>query len=156
MDSSMWLGCSKFHTTFANRLGGSRVSDNVLHVRSPVAVAMMLGAYGASSPCLAAGDPPLDSPRASHGLHPPSADAVSCIALYLTLLEVCCLVQVHVVYEDVWERRDVLGIHAQKQAGLFWVGACIPAGRLFPQDFLEFARIAERCGVWSMGYAHSG
>ncbi|GAB4819719.1 hypothetical protein N2152v2_006765 [Parachlorella kessleri] len=54
--------------------------------------------------------------------------------------------EVHVVYEDVWERRDVLGIHAQKQPGLFWVGACVPAGRLFPQDFLEFARIAERYG----------
>ena len=53
-------------------------------------------------------------------------------------------VQVHVEYDDVWERRDVLGIHPQKQAGLFWVGACVPAGRLQAEDFHAFADIAER------------
>lgn len=53
------------------------------------------------------------------------------------------LIQVHVAYDDVWERRDVLGIHPQRQEGMFWVGACIPAGRFQAQDFLEFARVAE-------------
>lgn len=52
--------------------------------------------------------------------------------------------QVHVAYDDVWERRDVLGVHPQKQPGLFWVGACVPAGRLQAQDFFEFARIADK------------
>lgn len=52
--------------------------------------------------------------------------------------------QVHVTYDDVWERRDVLGVHAQKQEGLFWVGACIPAGRFFAADFHAFADIADR------------
>ena len=33
----------------------------------------------------------------------------------------CCDVQ----YPDKWERRSVLGIHPQKQEGLFWVGAKI-------------------------------
>ncbi len=48
-------------------------------------------------------------------------------------------------YDDVWKRRDVLGVHAQKQAGFVWVGACVPAGRLFAADLREFARIAEEC-----------
>lgn len=50
---------------------------------------------------------------------------------------------VHPVHEGTWERRDILGVHPQKQAGLNWVGACVPAGRLLPKDFDEIARIAE-------------
>lgn len=54
--------------------------------------------------------------------------------------------EVHVSYDDVWQRRDVLGIHAQKQPGFFWVGACVPAGRLQAADFEAMADIAERYG----------
>ena len=58
----------------------------------------------------------------------------------------------HAQYDDVWERRDVLGVHPQKQAGFVWVGACVPAGRLFASDLREFARVAEECApeaAWS-------
>lgn len=37
---------------------------------------------------------------------------------------------VHNAHTDLWPRRDILGVHKQKQAGLNWVGACIPAGRM--------------------------
>lgn len=50
----------------------------------------------------------------------------------------------HVAYDDVWERRDVLGIHAQAQAGLYWAGACVPAGRLHTADFYALADAAEK------------
>jgi ferredoxin-nitrite reductase len=56
----------------------------------------------------------------------------------------------HVGYDDVWKRRDVLGVHAQKQAGYSWVGACVPAGRLVASDFHEFARLAETYGDGTM------
>lgn len=46
-------------------------------------------------------------------------------------------------HEGRWERRDVLGVHDQKQPGMCWVGACVPAGRLQADDFDELARIAE-------------
>lgn len=51
---------------------------------------------------------------------------------------------VHAKYDDVWTRRDVLGIHPQKQEGLSWAGACIPAGRLYAQDFFDFADVADK------------
>jgi hypothetical protein len=44
----------------------------------------------------------------------------------------------------------VLGVHPQKQAGLNWVGACVPAGRMHAEDFDEVARIAE-VGAWWQG-----
>ena len=47
-------------------------------------------------------------------------------------------------YDDVWERRDVLGVHPQKQEGYSWVGACVPTGRIFAQDFYDFADVAEK------------
>ena len=56
----------------------------------------------------------------------------------------CPVWQVHAEYGDVWERRDVLGVHSQKQPGLFWVGACVPAGRLTAEDFHTFADVAEK------------
>jgi ferredoxin-nitrite reductase len=52
--------------------------------------------------------------------------------------------QAHVEYEDEWQRRDVLGVHAQKQPGLFWAGACVPAGRLLADDFYALADVAEK------------
>ncbi len=48
------------------------------------------------------------------------------------------------MYDDVWERRDVLGIHQQKQEGLFWAGACVPAGRMHAADFAALADAAEK------------
>jgi hypothetical protein len=53
--------------------------------------------------------------------------------------------EVHVAYGDVWERRDVMGIHPQKQEGMFWVGAVVPAGRMLPSDFAALADVADRC-----------
>lgn len=53
---------------------------------------------------------------------------------------------VAVDHEGTFERRDILGIHAQKQPGLFWAGACIPVGRLFASDFESLARASERYG----------
>ena len=52
-------------------------------------------------------------------------------------------------YDTPFERRDVLGVHAQKQEGFSWVGACVPTGRLFPQDFYDFADVAEKCASLS-------
>ena len=46
-------------------------------------------------------------------------------------------------YDDDWKRRDVLGVHAQRQEGLYWVGACVPVGRLMAADMDELAHIAE-------------
>jgi ferredoxin-nitrite reductase len=48
--------------------------------------------------------------------------------------------------EIVWEKRDHLGVYAQKQAGLNYVGIHIPLGRLFAEDMFELARIAEIYG----------
>jgi ferredoxin-nitrite reductase len=45
-----------------------------------------------------------------------------------------------------WAKRDHLGVHAQKQAGLNYVGLHIPAGRMFANDFFELARLAEVYG----------
>ena len=47
-------------------------------------------------------------------------------------------------YDDVWERRDVLGVHPQKQEGFSWVGACVPTGRIFADDFYAFADVADK------------
>jgi ferredoxin-nitrite reductase len=41
-----------------------------------------------------------------------------------------------------WAKRDHLGIHSQKQAGLNYVGLHVPAGRMFADDFAELARLA--------------
>ena len=53
--------------------------------------------------------------------------------------------EVHVEYAEPWARRDVLGIHPQKQEGFFWAGACVPAGRMLADDFAQLADAAERC-----------
>ncbi|KXZ49557.1 hypothetical protein GPECTOR_20g411 [Gonium pectorale] len=53
---------------------------------------------------------------------------------------------VHVHHEQPWERRDILGVHPQKQAGLNWVGACVPSGRMHAADFDEIAAVAEKYG----------
>jgi ferredoxin-nitrite reductase len=48
--------------------------------------------------------------------------------------------------EITWEKRDHLGVYAQKQAGLNYVGIHIPLGRLFAADFFELARVIETYG----------
>lgn len=35
---------------------------------------------------------------------------------------------------EAYERRDIVGVHPQKQEGKSWVCVTIPAGRLMPQE----------------------
>lgn len=53
---------------------------------------------------------------------------------------------VHVQHDQPWPRRDLLGVHPQRQPGLYWVGASVPSGRVQANDFDEFARVAETYG----------
>ncbi len=48
--------------------------------------------------------------------------------------------------EIVWDKRDHIGIHAQKQPGLNYVGLHVPVGRLYAPDMFDLARIAEVYG----------
>ncbi|MGB8701056.1 MAG: ferredoxin--nitrite reductase [Thermosynechococcaceae cyanobacterium] len=48
--------------------------------------------------------------------------------------------------EIVWEKRDHIGIHAQKQPGLNYVGLHVPVGRLFAEDMFELSRLGEVYG----------
>jgi ferredoxin-nitrite reductase len=48
--------------------------------------------------------------------------------------------------EILWEKRDHIGIHAQKQPGLNYVGLHVPVGRLFASDMFDLARISEVYG----------
>lgn len=48
--------------------------------------------------------------------------------------------------EIVWDKRDHIGIHAQKQPGLNYVGLHIPVGRLYAADMFDLARISEVYG----------
>lgn len=48
--------------------------------------------------------------------------------------------------EILWDKRDHIGIHAQKQPGLNYVGLHVPVGRLYATDMFELARIAEVYG----------
>jgi ferredoxin-nitrite reductase len=45
------------------------------------------------------------------------------------------------------EKRDHLGVHPQKQAGLNYVGLCVPVGRLHSEDLLALARLSEDYGT---------
>ncbi|CAG9466328.1 unnamed protein product [Pedinophyceae sp. YPF-701] len=49
-------------------------------------------------------------------------------------------------HDEPWQRRDLIGVHPQKQEGYSYVGVCIPVGRLLPEDFKDMARIAEEYG----------
>lgn len=51
-----------------------------------------------------------------------------------------------VEHEGTWERRDLLGVHKQKQEGLCFVGCGVPGGRIQTEDFHEVARVAEQHG----------
>ena len=48
--------------------------------------------------------------------------------------------------EILWDKRDHIGIHAQKQPGLNYVGLHIPIGRLYAHEMFELARMAEVYG----------
>ncbi|MBE9180986.1 ferredoxin--nitrite reductase [Oculatella sp. LEGE 06141] len=48
--------------------------------------------------------------------------------------------------EMAWDKRDHIGVFAQKQPGLNYVGLHIPIGRLFAPDMFEVARLAEVYG----------
>jgi ferredoxin-nitrite reductase len=45
-----------------------------------------------------------------------------------------------------WEKRDHIGVYAQKQPGLHYVGLNIPVGRLSAADMFAIARLAEVYG----------
>ncbi len=45
-----------------------------------------------------------------------------------------------------WDKRDHIGVFAQKQPGLNYVGLHVPVGRLFAADMYEIARLAEVYG----------
>ncbi len=45
-----------------------------------------------------------------------------------------------------WDKRDHIGVFAQKQPGLNYVGLHVPVGRLFAADMYELARLAEVYG----------
>lgn len=45
-----------------------------------------------------------------------------------------------------WDKRDHLGVYQQKQPGLNYVGIHVPIGRLYADEMLELARLAEVYG----------
>lgn len=45
---------------------------------------------------------------------------------------------------DTFERRELLGVHPQKQAGKMRVGILVPAGRLSPTECREIADLADK------------
>ncbi|MEM1168345.1 MAG: ferredoxin--nitrite reductase [Cyanobacteria bacterium P01_H01_bin.35] len=48
--------------------------------------------------------------------------------------------------EIIWEKRDHIGVHEQKQLGLNYVGLNIPVGRFYAADMFDLARLAEVYG----------
>jgi ferredoxin-nitrite reductase len=48
--------------------------------------------------------------------------------------------------EIMWEKRDHIGIYAQKQPSLNYVGLHVPVGRLYAEDMFELSRVAEVYG----------
>jgi ferredoxin-nitrite reductase len=48
--------------------------------------------------------------------------------------------------EIMWDKRDHIGIHAQQQPGLNYVGLHVPVGRLYANEMFELARMAEVYG----------
>ncbi len=48
--------------------------------------------------------------------------------------------------EILWDKRDHLGVYAQKQPGMSYVGLHVPVGRLYAQDVADLARVAEVYG----------
>jgi ferredoxin-nitrite reductase len=48
--------------------------------------------------------------------------------------------------EILWDKRDHIGIHAQKQPGLNYIGLHVPVGRLYAESMFDLARIADVYG----------
>ncbi len=48
--------------------------------------------------------------------------------------------------EILWDKRDHIGIHAQKQPGLNYVGLHVPIGRFYASQMFDLARLAEVYG----------
>ena len=48
--------------------------------------------------------------------------------------------------EILWDKRDHIGVYAQKQPGLNYVGLHIPVGRLYAPDMFDLARMADVYG----------
>jgi ferredoxin-nitrite reductase len=48
--------------------------------------------------------------------------------------------------EISWDKRDHIGVHAQKQPGLHYVGLHVPVGRLTADNMFDLARLAEVYG----------
>jgi ferredoxin-nitrite reductase len=48
--------------------------------------------------------------------------------------------------EIEWNKRDHIGIHAQKQSGLNYIGLNVPVGRLYAQDMFDLSRMADIYG----------
>ncbi|MBO9999085.1 MAG: ferredoxin--nitrite reductase [Cyanobacteria bacterium SID2] len=48
--------------------------------------------------------------------------------------------------EIAWDKRDHIGLHPQKQAGMFYAGLHVPVGRLQADEMFELARLAEVYG----------
>jgi ferredoxin-nitrite reductase len=48
--------------------------------------------------------------------------------------------------EIMWEKRDHVGVYAQKQPSLNYVGLHVPVGRLYAEDMFELSRVAEVYG----------
>lgn len=48
--------------------------------------------------------------------------------------------------EILWDKRDHIGVYAQKQPGLNYVGLHIPVGRLYAADMFDLARMADVYG----------
>jgi ferredoxin-nitrite reductase len=46
----------------------------------------------------------------------------------------------------LWNKRDHIGVHAQKQPSLNYVGLHVPVGRLYAPDMFDLARLAEVYG----------
>lgn len=48
--------------------------------------------------------------------------------------------------EILWDKRDHVGVHSQKQPGLNFVGLHVPVGRLYAAEMFDFARLADVYG----------
>jgi ferredoxin-nitrite reductase len=48
--------------------------------------------------------------------------------------------------EILWDKRDHIGIHAQKQTGLNYVGLHVPIGRFYASHMFDLARLSEVYG----------
>ena len=54
--------------------------------------------------------------------------------------------------EFLWNKRDHIGVYAQKQPGLNFVGLQIPVGRLYAEDMFDLARMAEVYGTGELRF----